>query len=140
MDMLQQQTHMPFIVQQNEHIPPIMFVQRFCMTLQAISSSHVQVTFMPPVHFSTFIEQRGTIGWFIIVGMPMPDIAVGIPIIVEGVIIIEPVIAHSSIRSANGELTRSFVITGRHAKSSRDPILRNPDRNERDSCIGQISQ
>jgi hypothetical protein len=62
MVMLQQQTHIPFIVQQNEHIPPIMFVQRFCMTLQAISSSHEQVTFMPPVHFSTFIEQRGTIG------------------------------------------------------------------------------
>jgi hypothetical protein len=128
--MLQQQTVMPFIVQQNEHIPPIMFVQRFCMTLQAISSSHEQVTFMPPVHFSTFMVQRGTIGWFIMVGMPIPDIAVGM-VIVAGVIIIEPVMAFPPFRSAIGDLTRPFDSSGRQAKCSRDVFRRNLDRKAR---------
>jgi hypothetical protein len=127
---LQQQTHIPFIVQQNEHMPPIMFVQRFCIILQAISSSHEQVTFMPPVHFSTFMVQRGTIGWFIIVGMLIPDIVVGMPI-VAGVIIIEPVMAFPPNRSAIGDLTRPFVSSGRQAESTREVFLRNLDRNAR---------
>jgi hypothetical protein len=49
---LQQQTMMPFIMQQQEHIPPCMVMQRFCIMLLAVGSSQTQVTFMPPVHFS----------------------------------------------------------------------------------------
>ncbi|MFO0807026.1 MAG: hypothetical protein U0746_00210 [Gemmataceae bacterium] len=42
---------------------------------QAVGSSHMQVIFMPPVHFSIFIVQRGTMS--MLVGMP-----VGVPIVV----------------------------------------------------------
>jgi hypothetical protein len=41
----------------------------------AISSSHVQVIFMPPLHFSIFIVQRGTMA------MPMLGIMLGMPAI-----------------------------------------------------------
>jgi hypothetical protein len=58
---LQQQTIMPFIMQQHEHMPPWSIMHRFCIMLHAIGSSHEHVIFMPPVHFSIFIVQRGTI-------------------------------------------------------------------------------
>jgi len=58
---LQQQTMAPFIMQQHEHMPPWSIVQRFCIMLQAMASSHEQVTFMPPAHFSNFMVHRGTI-------------------------------------------------------------------------------
>lgn len=59
--MLQLQQTMPFIMQQHEHILPAIMVQRFCIIARAIASSHTQVIFMPPVHFSIVILQRGTI-------------------------------------------------------------------------------
>jgi hypothetical protein len=58
---LQQQTIMPFMVMQQLHMPPCSIVQRFCIMLHAIWSSHEQVIFIPPWHFSNFIVQRGTI-------------------------------------------------------------------------------
>jgi hypothetical protein len=58
---LQQQTIMPFIMQQHEHMPPWSIMHRFCIMLQAIGSSHEHVIFIPPEHFSIFIVQRGTI-------------------------------------------------------------------------------
>jgi hypothetical protein len=58
---LQQQTIMPFMVIEQLHMPPCSIVQRFCIMLHAIWSSHEQVIFMPPWHFSNFIVQRGTI-------------------------------------------------------------------------------
>jgi hypothetical protein len=58
---LQQQTIMPFIMQQQLHMPPASIVHRFCTMLQAILSSQEQVIFMPPEHFSIFMVQRGTI-------------------------------------------------------------------------------
>lgn len=58
---LQVHTTMPFHMQQHEHMPPWSIMQRFCIMLQAIGSSHEQVIFIPPVHFSIFIVQRGTI-------------------------------------------------------------------------------
>ena len=79
---LQQQTIMPFIIMQQLHMPPAIIVQRFCIMLQAILSSQVQVIFMPPVHFSIFIVQRGTImpSWpghvGIVAPCPCPDIIV----------------------------------------------------------------
>jgi hypothetical protein len=78
---LQQQTIMPFIMQQTVHMPPAIIVQRFCTMLQAILSSQLQVIFMPPVHFSILKVQRGTIIQLVgipvglpIVGLPMPGI------------------------------------------------------------------
>jgi hypothetical protein len=58
---LQQQTTMPFIMTQQLHMPPAIMEQRFCTTLHAVLSSQLQVIFMPPLHFSNFIVQRGTI-------------------------------------------------------------------------------
>lgn len=70
---LQQQTIMPFIMQQTLHRPPAIMVQRFCIMVQAVGSSQTQVIFMPPAHFSTFIVQRGTITMFgVMAGMPVP--------------------------------------------------------------------
>jgi hypothetical protein len=81
---LQQQTIMPFIIQQHEHMPPASIVQRFCSMLVAILSSHEQVIFMPPLHFSILKVQRGTIIQFMPAGMldgvPIPGIAIpGVP-------------------------------------------------------------
>ena len=59
--MLQQQTIMPFIIMQQLHMPPAIMVQRFCIIVADILSSHLQVIFMPSLHFSIFIVQRGTI-------------------------------------------------------------------------------
>jgi hypothetical protein len=94
---LQQQTIMPFIMQHSEHMPPWSIMQRFCIMLHAIGSSQEQVIFIPPVHFSMVMVQRGTmsmlgiigaavppIGDAPIVGMPMP----GIPIPVRSIIIV----------------------------------------------------
>jgi hypothetical protein len=51
---------MPLIVQHRPSIPPAIILHVFCKVAAAISSSHVQVIFMPPAHFSIFIVQRGT--------------------------------------------------------------------------------
>ena len=53
---LQQQHIMPFIMQQQLHMPPANMVHKFCTMLQAILSSHTQVSLKPPVHFSTLKE------------------------------------------------------------------------------------
>jgi hypothetical protein len=58
---LQQQTIMPFIMQQQLHRPPVSIVQRFCIMLHAALSSHEHVIFMPPLIFSILNVQRGTI-------------------------------------------------------------------------------
>src|SRR3984893_14006078 len=62
---LQQQTPMPFIVRQQLHMPPASMLHRFCTMLTAILSSPAQVIFIPPVHFSIFTVQRGTIIQFV---------------------------------------------------------------------------
>ena len=59
--MLQVQTGMPFIMQQQLHMPPDIMLQRFCNMLQATWSSQLQWIFMPSAHFSNFISQRGSI-------------------------------------------------------------------------------
>ena len=83
--MLQQQTIMPFIIMQQLHIPPAIMVQRFCSIVAVILSSHLHMIFMPPLHFSIFIVQRGTIihcGLAGIVAVPpiAPCIMVPMPI------------------------------------------------------------
>jgi hypothetical protein len=94
--MLQLHTIMPFIMQQQEHMPPASMVHRFCIMARAAASSHTQVIFIPPDIFSTVIRQRGTIIMFGAMddvpiagippmpGMPMP----GIPIPVRSIIIV----------------------------------------------------
>lgn len=54
------QTQIPFIVQQQLHIPSASILHRFCSVAHDTSSSHEQRSFRPPWHFSTFIVQRGT--------------------------------------------------------------------------------
>jgi hypothetical protein len=97
--MLQQQAIMPFMRQQQEHIPPAIMVQRFWIIAVEAASSQVQVIFMPPAHFSILMVQRGTIIMFepvgIEVGDPIapevaPPMPMPIPIIVARSIIIAP--------------------------------------------------
>ena len=86
----QVQTIMPFIMQHMLHMPPAIMVQRFCIMVQAAASSHMQVIFMPPGHFSIFMVQRGTIIMFgVMVGMPAPiGIVPPMPVIAARSIII----------------------------------------------------
>jgi len=72
---LQQHTVMPFIITQHEHMPPVSIVHRFWSMLADILSSQEQVIFIPPLHFSIFIVQRGTI-----IMLGPPAIAPGAPI------------------------------------------------------------
>ena len=51
---------MPFIMQQQLHMPIESILQRFCSMPVDISSSHMQCIFMPFGHFSIFILQRGS--------------------------------------------------------------------------------
>jgi len=63
------QTAMPFIIMQQLTMPPPIMVQRFCIMVQAALSSQVQVIFIPPVHFSIFMVQRGIMSHCEPVGM-----------------------------------------------------------------------
>jgi hypothetical protein len=76
---LQQQTIIPFIIVQRLHMPPAIMVQRFWSIPADVASSLVQVIFIPPLHFSIFIVQRGTIIMFMPAGIgPVPPI-IGVP-------------------------------------------------------------
>jgi hypothetical protein len=94
---LQVQTTMPFIMQQTLHMPPAIMVQRFCIMVQAVGSSQVQVIFIPPVHFSTFMVQRGTMTMLGVIGVPgvVPGMAVFIPVMVARSIIMVVVMLRS---------------------------------------------
>lgn len=59
-DMQHWQTVIPFIMQQQLHMLPASILHIFCKVAAVISSSHVQVILKPPLHFSNFIVQRGT--------------------------------------------------------------------------------
>jgi hypothetical protein len=94
MVMLQQHTIMPFIMQQQLTMPPAIMVQRFCIMVQAAGSVQTQVIFMPPVHFSIFMVQRGTITMLgvmgvVIPGIPDPPMPIpGIPVVGRSIIIV----------------------------------------------------
>src|SRR6059058_3193945 len=62
---LQQHTTMPFIMQQQLHMVPTSELHRFCSVVAAILSSQTHTIFMPPVHFSIFMVQRGIMVMFI---------------------------------------------------------------------------
>ncbi len=76
---LQQETIMPFIMQQQLTMPPDIMVQRFCIIEQATGSSHMQVIFMPPAHFSIFMAHRGTIMKFGAAGEVAGEFMAGVP-------------------------------------------------------------
>jgi hypothetical protein len=70
---LKQQTIMPFIMQQQLHMPPAIMLQRFCIMAAETLSSQTHMIFMPPSHFSKVIVQRGTMTMFVpgaIAGLP----------------------------------------------------------------------
>jgi hypothetical protein len=102
---LQQHIIMPFMMQQQLHIPPAVIEQRFCSMVADILSSHLQIIFMPPVHFSMVILHRGTIIHCGAVGIaaavpippawpvPMP----GIPIPARSITIALVIEAHLSL-------------------------------------------
>ena len=86
--MLQQQTIMPFIIMQQLHMPPAIMVQRFCIIVADILSSHLQVIFMPSLHFSIFIVQRGTIihcGGAGMVAVPPIAPCIMVPMLIPGI-------------------------------------------------------
>jgi hypothetical protein len=61
------QTTMPLAVQQKPSLPPERVLQISCKVAALSAHSQVQVTFTPPLHFSTFTEHRGrsmTLGLF----------------------------------------------------------------------------
>jgi hypothetical protein len=76
---LQQHAVIPFIIMQQLTIPPAAIVQRFWSMPAETLSSQVQVIFIPPVHFSKVMVQRGTIIMFMPAG-----VAAGAPIIPAG--------------------------------------------------------
>lgn len=66
--MLQVHIIIPFIIMQQEHMPPAIMLQRFCIIDAEVASSHLQIIRMPPSHFSIMIVQRGTIiHWGVVV-------------------------------------------------------------------------
>jgi hypothetical protein len=112
---------MPFIIMEQLHIPPASIVHRFCTMLVAISSSQLQVIFMPPLTFSILMVQRGTIMKLgpagIPVGAPMPGVAMpgaampGMPIAVRSIIIAPVICVLLKLRPGDGR----FLILGKVA-------------------------
>ena len=78
---LQVQTATPFIIMQQLTMPPAIMLQRFCIMVQAALSSHVQVSFIPPVHFSIFMVQRGIMSHCPPVGVVIGTVAMPLPAI-----------------------------------------------------------
>jgi hypothetical protein len=62
---LQQQTIIPFIMQQQLQRPPAIMVQRFCSMPAETLSSQTQTIFIPPLCFLKVMVHRGTITMFI---------------------------------------------------------------------------
>ena len=87
---------MPFIMQQQLHMPSQTMRQRFCSMPQATSSSQEHVIFIPPVHFSIFMMHRGSI-MLLGEGIDGCEPAMGIPIGMPIPIIDGPMIARSII-------------------------------------------
>jgi len=105
--MLQQHTIMPFIMQQQLTMPPAIMVQRFCIIAQAAGSVQTQVIFIPPVHFSIFMVQRGTITMLGAIGVDIPGIAEApipmpfMPVVGRSIIIV-PVMIDAPFRGIIG--------------------------------------
>lgn len=97
---LQVQTTIPFIMQQTLHMPLAIIVQRFCIIVHAAGSSQMQVIFIPPVHFSTFMVHRGTMTMFGAIGMLGED--VGMPMFIPVIVARSIIIALVMIQAPEG--------------------------------------
>ncbi len=84
---LQEHTVIPFMTQQQLQSPPAIMVQRFWSIAAETLSSQAHTIFMPPVHFSNVIVQRGTIIMFV----PAGAVAV-VPITPVGPVMLTPAI------------------------------------------------
>jgi hypothetical protein len=90
---LQQDIIMPFIMQQQLHMLPASMAQRFCKVAAAILSSQTHIIFMPPVHFSIVILQRGTMArlpagcmGMAVLGIDMPGAIMPVGVIIAFII------------------------------------------------------
>jgi hypothetical protein len=125
---LQQQTTMPFIMQQQLHMPPASIVHRFCTMLVAILSSQWQVIFIPPVHFSILSVHRGTIIQLVPAGIPVGAPIVGVPM--PGIPMLwSPIPA----RSMTLAMTKSFLVPRRPTEQPNE-IRRSPTVGQLASC------
>jgi hypothetical protein len=52
---------MPFVLMEQLHIPPAFRAQRYCSMLAVAGWLHLQVSVIPPVHFSILLAQRGAV-------------------------------------------------------------------------------
>jgi hypothetical protein len=134
---LQQHTIMPFIIQQQLTMPPAIMVQRFCIMAHAAGSVHTHVIFMPPVHFSIFMVQRGTITMLGAIGVVIPGIAaVPIPMpfmpVVGRSIIIVPVMIDAPFVGIVG-VHRSEKTLSRHNPPPHP--LENVAKTECEACF-----
>ncbi len=80
--MLQQHIIIPFIIMQQEHMPPAIMAQRFCIIDAEVGSSVLQTIRMPPSHFSIMIAQRGTIIHCGVVGIAAPEVMPPMPMFI----------------------------------------------------------
>ncbi len=69
MPMLHMQQGTPFIIMQQEHMPPWVIMQSALSISAEVLSSHIQDMHMPPGHFSMVMVQRGAIIMFAIIGL-----------------------------------------------------------------------
>jgi hypothetical protein len=99
---------MPFIRQQQLHMPPASILHMFWSVVADISSSQSQCTFIPSLHCSNRMVQRVTMhmpGAAVAPGMPIGDcVAIG-PIIIDLSIIIVVIVSLSLVIS--GQAGRS---------------------------------
>jgi hypothetical protein len=122
---LQQHIIIPFIIMQQLHIPPAIIVHRFCSMVADIASSHLQVIFMPPVHFSIVIVHRGTIIHCGAAGMaPVEPMGPVVPVPIPGipiparsitsalVMIVCPLVL--DVHSSGSNLFHTFVRHGKY--------------------------
>jgi hypothetical protein len=65
---------MPFIIMQQDIMPPCIMVIMFCIIEHCILSSHIHMIFMPPSHLVMVILQRGIIIMFMGIIPPIPGI------------------------------------------------------------------
>ncbi len=84
---LHEQTVIPFMMAQQLQSPPAIMVQRFWSIAAETLSSQAQTIFIPPLHFSKVIVQRGTIIMFV----PAGAVAV-VPITPVGPVMLTPAI------------------------------------------------
>ena len=129
MTMLHWQTTMPFIMQQQLHMPSHIMRHMFCNMAQAISSSHLQWILMPLGHFSIFIVQQGTMQAPMPVGTGMLEVDIGVPmlpiapIIPRSIIIMLDIVSVLLVAAPAAILASSLTrrITAFHGRSYQKP-------------------